>query len=145
MTTMIRILLTLFLTFSVCLGGQSAEKIIKAGVSAYQEKSLKGNTTLINALENLAENNQNVDAAFLLATAYKNDILEEDKRKNALHWYLLAAQENDHDAELMIGWLYYEGRFYLKKDIKEAHKWFKKASDSGLLEATQMLNMLDNL
>ncbi len=145
MTTMIRILLTLFLTFSVCLGGQSAEKIIKAGVSAYQEKSLKGNTTLINALENLAENNQNVDAAFLLATAYKNDILEEDKRKNALHWYLLAAQENDHDAELMIGWLYYEGRFYLKKDIKEARQWFKKASDSGLLEATQMLNMLDNL
>ena len=142
---MTRVLFVLVSLFIFAYAQESALDVIKAGVRAYQENSLREQSVLIAKLENLAYKEHNKDAAFLLATAYKNKVLESSHKNNALKYYRLAAKENDHDAELMIGWLYYEGRVYLKADTAKAKYWFKKASDAGVIEATQMLNMLENL
>ena len=139
---MIKTVLGLLL-LSLLLFADSADLLIQDAFNAYKNHTLAHKQQLLQQLQHLALKEHNLDAAFLLATAYKNGVLEETAHDNALKWYRIAAEQGDHDAQLMIGWLFYQGTSYLQKDIKKAKQWFQKASDGGLIEATQMLNMLN--
>ena len=139
--TLIRALWIIGLTMG-CLWAQ-ADPLYEA-VKKYQNGTLGEHPQMVTLLEMRAEEG-NANAAFLLATAYKNGILRSDGSTEVLYWYEKAAEFGDHDAILMIGWLYYKGGEGIEVDEKKAKTWFEKAASHGVKEAQQMLQQLAGL
>ena len=49
--------------------------------------------------------------------------------KKAIHYYSLAANQNDADAQHILGNIYYEGE-YISKDISKAIHYFSLAANA---------------
>ncbi len=120
----------------------AATSNLELGLKYYEDNTLKDKVELVKQLKKEAINGSN-DSAFLLATAYKNALLINSKEDNALKWYKICAKNNDADAMLIIGWIYYEGTDYQDKDEDKAIEWFEKAADNGVIEAIEMLHMIE--
>ncbi|MBF1383121.1 tetratricopeptide repeat protein [Porphyromonas sp.] len=57
----------------------------------------------------------------------------------AVHWYRLAADQGDVDAQFNLGYFMYKG-LGVKPDHKEALVWLRKASAQGSEEAKTFLS-----
>lgn len=121
----------------------SAGLILQEALKMYQENTLKDHPEAINSLIDAANNN-NSDAAFLLATSYKDGKIGTVTLQKAYDWYLKAAKLGDGDAMLMLGWLYYKGELFGGSNINKAKQWFSKAADKGIDEAIEMLEILNS-
>jgi TPR repeat protein len=108
----------------------------------YQDNTLNQHPQAVKSLINEAD--KNADAAFLLATSYKDGKIGEANLKKAYEWYIRAAKMGDADAMLMLGWLYYNGELFGSSNIKKAKYWFSKAAGKGLDEAVEMLDILNS-
>ncbi len=120
----------------------SAGLILQEALKMYQDNTLHEHPEAIKSLKNAANNNS--DAAFLLATSYKDGKIGKVALKEAYIWYLKAAKLGDGDAMLMLGWLYYKGELFGASDIEKAKQWFSKAADKGIDEAIEMLEILNS-
>ena len=121
----------------------SAGLILQEALKMYQNNTLKNHPEAVQSLIDAANNN-NSDAAFLLATSYKDGKIGTATLKKAYKWYLKAAKLGDGDAMLMLGWLHYKGELFGGSNIKKAKQWFSKAADKGIDEATEMLEILNS-
>ena len=121
----------------------SAGLVLQEALKMYQNNTLKDHPKAVESLIDAANNN-NSDAAFLLATSYKDGKIGAITLSKAYKWYLKAANLGDGDAMLMLGWIYYKGELFGDTDIKKAKKWFSKAADKGIDEAIEMLNILNS-
>ena len=117
------------------------ESIIQEALQYYQDGSLEHHPQSIKALQLEAEQG-NSDAAFLLATAYKNGKITYVNLDKAYYYYSLAAQKGDADAMLMLGWLDYRGTPEFGIRIVQAKIWFQEAAKLGVIEAAEMVEML---
>ncbi|MDF1880786.1 sel1 repeat family protein [Sulfurimonas sp. MAG313] len=120
-----------------------ASVVLEQVLKYYQENTLMQHPEAIQSLT-LRANDGSKDAAFLLATAYKEGKLGQQDVSKAMFWYKKAAKMGDEDAMLMLGWLYYKGSATLMVDEEKARYWFSKASEKGLDEALEMLDLLEN-
>ncbi len=121
----------------------SAGLILQEALRMYQNNTLKDHPEAIQSLINAANSN-NSDAAFLLATSYKDAKIGATSLEKAYKWYLKAAELGDGDAMLMLGWLYYKGDLFGASNVKKAKQWFSKAADQGIDEAIEMLEILNS-
>ena len=120
----------------------AATLMLQQALQMYQNDTLRNHPEAIEALEESAKNN--ADAAFLLATSYKDGKVGIVNLKAAYNWYIKAASLGDADAMLMIGWLYYKGDLFGGSNLKKAKQWFSKAADKGVDEAIEMLEILNS-
>jgi len=125
--------------FSVVLLG--SQLLLSEVLKMYQKDQLKNNLSALEVLKDEA-NKGNTNAAFLLATAYKNGKAGVVDINKAIYWYKVASDNGDADAMLMLGWLYYKQADNLRVNLKKARYWFKKAASHGVDEAVEMLEML---
>jgi len=131
-------LLILVITLSLF----AASLLIQDVLKMYQDDSLKENPQIINKLKKIATHN--ADASFLLATIYKNGKTGTIDNRKAFVWYERAAKLGDGDAMLMLGWIYYNGEYSKAINIEKAKYWFIQASNLGIEEAIEMLNILNS-
>jgi len=114
---------------------------IEYALSLYKNNKLSQNETALKELKTQALSG-NINAAFLLATAYKNGKLGKVDLEKSYYWYKQAALHGDGDAMLMLGWLHYKGSPHIAVNIKKAKFWFKQAAALGVDEAIDMLELL---
>jgi len=119
----------------------AAQLLLNDVLRMYQNNELKSNLEALKLLETEAKNN-NTNAAFLLATAYKNGKAGFIDINRAIYWYKVSAKSGDADAMLMLGWLYYKDKKNLNLNLRKARYWFKKAASNGVDEAIEMLELL---
>jgi len=119
----------------------AAQLFLDDVLKMYQNNELKSNHEALKLLEDEAKNN-NTNAAFLLATAYKNGKAGFVDINRAIYWYKVSAESGDADSMLMLGWLYYKEPKNLSVNLKKARYWFKKAALNGVDEAIEMLELL---
>lgn len=136
-----KIIKLLFYTaiFSIMLFG--SQLILSEVLKMYQNNELKNNQSALELLEKQAIAG-NINAAFLLATAYRNGKAGVIDLNKAMYWYEVSADSGDGDAMLMLGWLYYKAPKALDVNIKKAKYWFNKAASKGVDEAIEMLEIL---
>ena len=134
-----RIIALSLVTFTLFAAGL----LLQEALRMYQNDTLKNHPEAVKSLIKAA-NGDNVDAAFLLATSYKEGKIGAVALDKAYKWYLKAARLGDGDAMLMLGWLHYKGELFGKSDVKKAKEWFKKAARHGIEEAAQMLEILNS-
>ena len=72
----------------------------------------------------------NPNAQFKLGQLFQNGIGVEKNTEKALHFYMLAAEQNSLPAEYNLGLLYLKGEG-IKPDYKEALKWLREAAFEG--------------
>lgn len=120
----------------------AAGLMLQQVLEMYQNDTLRDHPEAVEALKDSA--NDNADAAFLLATGYKEGKVGAIDLESAYRWYIKAADLGDADAMLMIGWLYYQGDLFGGSDLKKARYWFSKAADKGIDEAVEMLEILSS-
>lgn len=89
-----------------------------------------------------AVNQGSVRGCKMLANCYLEGIGVEKDANKALELYLKAANAGDAQAMYLIGSLYEEGEEGIKKDLKEAKKWYKKAAAEEYEPAQAALNRL---
>lgn len=118
-----------------------AELLLSEVLMMYQKDELKNNLSALEILKNEA-NKGSTNAAFLLASAYKNGKAGVVDLNKAIYWYKVASENGDADAMLMLGWLYYKQEDNLRVNLKKARYWFQKAASHGVDEAVEMLEML---
>lgn len=133
----------IFFMTTITLSLFAAGMMLQKALQMYQNGTLKEHPEAIQALTESANTN-NPDAAFLLATSYKEGKIGYIDSNKAFYWYSKAAQLGDGDAMLMLGWLYYEGNLSGGSNIAKARLWFSKAAELGIDEAIEMLNILDS-
>ncbi len=133
----------IFFITTITLSLFAAGMMLQKALQMYQNNTLKDHPEAIQALIDSA-NSDNSDAAFLLATSYKEGKAGQVDPKKAFHWYSKAAALGDGDAMLMLGWLYYEGRLNGSSDIAKAKLWFSKVAALGIDEAKEMLHLLNS-
>ncbi len=119
----------------------AAGTLLQEALRMYRDDTLRSHPEAIAALERAASGG-NTDAAFLLATAYRDGKTGRRDVSAALHWYRSAARRGDADAMLMLGWLYYKGDAKGTPDETEAKRWFEKAAAKGVDEAVEMLEIM---
>lgn len=107
----------------------------------YKNNHLQGDKEAIALLEKEAKLGNN-NAAFLLASAYKNGKFGRVNMPKAMQWYKVAAKRGDGDAMLMLGWLYYAQSESVASNIHKARYWFKQAASKGVDEAIEMLEIM---
>jgi len=125
--------------FSVVL--YASQLLLSEVLEMYQNNQLKNSKPALELLQQEAKNG-NTNAAFLLATAYKNGKAGKIDLSRAMYWYKVSADSGDADAMLMLGWLYYQEPHNLDINLKKARYWFKKAAVEGVDEAIEMLEIL---
>lgn len=138
MTIFNRIAALLLLGVTLLASGLLLEEALKM----YRDDTLRSHPEAINALKDSARQG-NTDAAFLLATAYKEGKTGMKDPRSAVAWYTRAAKLGDADAMLMLGWLYYKGDAANGPDVNTAKMWFEKAAAKGVDEAVEMLEVLN--
>lgn len=89
-----------------------------------------------------AVNQGSVRGCKLLANCYLEGTGVEKDANKALELYMMAANAGDEQAMYLIGSLYEEGDEGIKKDLKEAKKWYKKSAAAGYEPAQAALNRL---
>lgn len=72
-------------------------------------------------------------------TAYQYE--KQKDHKNALKYYLLAAEQGDHKAQYKAGWLYQWGE-KMRRDAVKAMYWYKKAAAQGNVHAYYQISKL---
>ena len=125
--------------FTVILFG--AQLLLSEVLKMYQNNELKNNISALKLLKDEAKKG-NTNAAFLLATAYRNGKAGVVNLDKAIYWYKISANKGDGDSMLMLGWLYYKEPKALDVNLKKARYWFKKAASKGVDEAVEMLELL---
>ncbi len=121
----------------------AASLVLSEVLKIYQNDELKNNVEALELLKYEAKNGNN-NAAFLLATAYRNGKAGVVNLNKAIYWYKISADNGDEDAMLMLGWLYYKEVKNLDINLKRARYWFKKAASHGVDEAIEMLELLSS-
>jgi TPR repeat protein len=58
--------------------------------------------------------------------------------EKAMDWLILASENNNADAQMKLGDIYYEGKFGLEIDYKQALEWYKRASHDDKFAAKKM-------
>ncbi len=116
--------------------------LLQEALRMYADDTLRDHPEALAALEKEASRG-NTDAAFLLATSYKDGRAGRTDLVTAVHWYLEAARRGDADAMLMLGWLHYKGGPGVPVDLAAAKKWFRAAASRGVDEAVEMLEILN--
>lgn len=120
----------------------AAQYILGEVLQMYRDDTLKTDPSAIAFLREQADLGD-ADAAFLLATAYRNGKTGQIDLNKARRWYRHAAYLGDADAMLMLGWLYYKEPKNLPSNLKKARYWFRKAAEEGVDEAVEMLSLLE--
>lgn len=138
MTIFNRIAALLLLGVALLASGLLLEEALKM----YRDDTLRSHPEAITALKDAARQG-NTDAAFLLATAYKDGKTGTKDTRSAVAWYTRAANLGDADAMLMLGWMFYKGDAANKPDVAAAKMWFEKAAARGVDEAVEMLDILN--
>jgi TPR repeat protein len=116
--------------------------LLKEALQMYQNDTLRDNPSVIEFLRTEAEQGT-PNAAFLLATAYRNGKAGTVDLEKAFYWYQKSADLGDPDAMLMLGWLYYKQSNNIEANTKKAHYWFRLAASKGVEEAVEMLELLN--
>ena len=119
----------------------AAQEILREALAAYRDDTLGSRPALMEQLEKEAAKDRN--AAFLLATVYKNGKAGPRDEEAAFRWYREAAGMGDPDAMLMLGWLYYRGSETVRRNDRKAAYWFRRAADLGVDEAVEIVRMLE--
>jgi TPR repeat protein len=114
---------------------------LEYALSLYKSNQLVNNEPVVKELILKAQKG-NIDAEFLLASAYKNGKLGKINLDKSYYWYSRAAENGDKDAMLMLGWLYYKGSDTIPVNIVKAKYWFSLAAKNGVEEAVEMLEIL---
>lgn len=127
------------LTLSVVLLG--AQSLLSDVLKMYQDNKLKNSSSALELLREEAKSG-NTNAAFLLASAYKNGKAGVVDINRAIYWYKVSSENGDADSMLMLGWLYYKKQNNLQVNLKKARYWFRKAASHGVDEAVEMLEIL---
>lgn len=93
----------------------------------------------------MAATNGNAEAARKLGDLYLYNRPEHPlDHKEALHWYQIAAEKDDPEAQYQVGCLLKEGK-NIPHDAVGAETWLKKAADNGFSEAALKIASLHNL
>lgn len=121
----------------------------------YEQAALKGSTEAIQLLENLTSSQKKVylkdeikwlelkinagdkAAATELAQLYE----KENNNEFALKYYLVAAQNNEINAQEKVGMFYLQGRG-CEKDLEKAFYWLLEASKNGNPSAQRQISNL---
>jgi len=120
----------------------AAQILLNDALKMYQNNTLKVHPEALDLLETEAKHGS-IDAAFLLATAYRNGKAGVVDYTKAYQWYKIAAEQGDADAMLMLGWIHYKQIKNAKSNLEAARYWFKKAAAKGVDEAIEMLELLE--
>lgn len=107
----------------------------------YLDDTLRTEPSALTYLQEQAASGD-ADAAFLLATAWRNGKAGRVDLERARHWYRRSAELGDADAMLMLGWLHYREPDASAIQLKKARYWFRKAAALGVDEAVEMLELL---
>ena len=83
----------------------------------------------------------NIEATFSLGCLYFEGKGTRKNVKKAIDLWKQTAKFNHKGALYYLGVAYYEGR-YVKRDLELAKSNLKKASEQGIEEATQLLNII---
>ena len=79
-------------------------------------------------------------ALFKIGMLYKKGLYVAQSDKQALVYFLEAAEQGDSDAQ------YWVGLFYLsQRDKKNAYSWMKKSNEQGNTNAISVLKIIDGL
>jgi len=116
--------------------------LLKAVLLMYQNDTLRDNPASLVYLESQAKEGD-VNAAYLLASAYYNGKAGSVDIQKAFYWYKKSADLGDSDAMLMLGWLYYKDPRNIEANTKKARYWFRMAASKGVDEAAEMLELLN--
>lgn len=73
------------------------------------------------------------------AISYRSYGVSEDPAL-AMSWYRKAAEQGHMDAQLKLGWMYYDGKG-VPKDAAQAVTWWRKAAEQGNAEAQRRLGV----
>lgn len=89
--------------------------------------------------------NGEANAQYRLAVAYLEGKSGFNKdRQKALNWLKNAANNNQRDAQYLLGSFYYNGG-PVKRDLKSARIWLNKAAKAGVNNARVLLSAIDDL
>ncbi len=116
--------------------------LLKEALRMYQNDTLRDNPSSLSYLESQAKAGD-MNAAFLLASAYYNGKAGSVDLQKAFYWYKKSADRGDSDAMLMLGWLYYKQAHNIASNTKKARYWFRLAASKGVDEAAEMLELLN--
>ncbi|MFN7096499.1 MAG: hypothetical protein ACK4PR_02900, partial [Gammaproteobacteria bacterium] len=119
--------------------GQGVAKDEKEGMKWYQKAATQNNIKAYNNLHNMADNG-NVEAQYHLGMMYCNDKTIE-KQKEAVKWFLKAAEKKHAGAQFYLGLIYNAGHG-VEKDLEEAVKWYRKAAELGHVDAQYDLGFM---
>ncbi len=138
MTIFKRVPISLLLSLTLFAAGA----LLQEALQMYRNDTLKTHPEAVAALRQAAQRG-NTDAAFLLATSYRDGKTGHKDIAAAIRWYEAAAEHGDADAMLMLGWLHYKGGPNLRPNEALAKAWFEKAAAKGVDEAVEMLEILN--
>jgi uncharacterized protein len=108
--------------------------------SMNNRSSSSKNTLSIQELQNQAKL-CDAEAQFYLGVAYNEGDRVTKDYAQALHWFLLAAQQGNRVATFNVGNLYLHGNG-VKQDHAEAARWYRKAANQGYGPAMSNLGYL---
>ena len=89
-----------------------------------------------------AAENGSTRGCMLLANCYLEGMGVEQNANEAIRWLTVAADAGEEEAMYLIGSLYEDGENGVKKDLKLAKQWYKKAAAAGYEPAQAALNRL---
>jgi TPR repeat protein len=62
----------------------------------------------------------------------------------ALHWYRLAAEQGNAEAQFRLGNKYYQG-IQIQRDLLQAYKWWDLAAAQGIEIASEALSQIETV
>jgi len=124
------ILISLFLCSSAVAGFDEGVAAYQAGDVPLAVKEFRGAAMAGHA-----------DSQFNLALMYEQGIGVEKNEKEAMGWYLKAAEQGNSNAQYNVAVLYENGRG-CEVNYNEAHKWYREAVKQGDGLAVGNLGML---
>ncbi len=98
----------------------------------------KNQSNAMARLKSLAENGQ-AEAQTFLARIYGSKM----KYEESYNWLIRAVEQNNADAQELLGFMYEKG-LYVQKDIKKAIDYYIKAAKQGNKTAEEALDRLSN-
>jgi TPR repeat protein len=91
---------------------------------------------------NLAAKGGDSSAQALLCHMYASEEHGKPNEQKSFEWCLAAAKQGDAQSQSDVGFLYYFGRGYVKKDLAKAYYWLEKAAIQGEVYSQHLLGMM---
>lgn len=134
---MMRTLFGMILAMVLAMGSAVALAGLEEGISAYKSENY---SSALAELTPLAAAGNPV-AQYLMGEMYAGGKGVQQHDRQAMAWYLRAAEQGNADAQLKLGQMYSDGKG-VKRESHHALKWYLKAAAQGKTEAQLRLGLM---